>query len=76
MASSETVRFLLVLGLGGMAILAVFSLRRRKLSTWAYLTWGALAVLLPLVGPFLVIYSRPGERKRPRRPSASTSKQV
>lgn len=44
-----------------MMLLAVFYLRRRKLSGIAYLLWGVLAISLPLIGPYLVISSQPGE---------------
>jgi hypothetical protein len=36
-------------------------LRRRTMSTQEYLLWGLLAVLLPVLGPYLVISSRPGK---------------
>ena len=44
----------------GMSLLATFYLRRRQLSLLAYAGWGLLALLLPLMGPFLVIWLRPG----------------
>ncbi|GEM_PF-591158 len=58
--SASTVRFLLLLGLFGMALLAAFYLRRRELTLVEYIAWGMLAVCLPLVGPFLVILNHPG----------------
>lgn len=39
----------------GMAVLAAFSLRRRKLTPYQYISWGLLALLVPLLGPFLVV---------------------
>lgn len=47
-----------------MDILAAFYLRRRKLSPRAYLGWGLFALFLPLIGPFLVILSRPGQARK------------
>lgn len=56
----EFMRAFLVAGLMAMALLAIVYLRQRRLSISEYLLWGLLAVLVPLLGPFLVIWSRPG----------------
>ena len=53
-------RLLLCVCLIGIAMLAAFFLRGRSLSLPAYLGWGALIVLLPLIGPFLVMLIHPG----------------
>ena len=45
----------------GMLLLAVLYLRRREMSTLAYVLWGIFALVVPLVGPFVVIASRPGK---------------
>lgn len=45
-------------------MLAVLYLRQRKLSTLAFVLWGVLALVVPVIGPFLVIASRPGENHR------------
>lgn len=50
----------------GMMVLAGLYLRRRPLSPAQYLAWGAL-ILLPLVGPFLVILLQPGTPRPPAR---------
>jgi len=64
-----TMRALLIACMAGMALLAAFYLRRREMSTLAYLAWGLLALLLPLLGPFLVILNHPGNlRPSLRRP--------
>jgi hypothetical protein len=64
-----TMRALLIVCMAGMALLAAFYLRRRMMSTRAYLAWGLLALLLPLLGPFLVILNHPGHlRPSLRRP--------
>jgi hypothetical protein len=54
-------RTLLVICLLGMALLGGFFLRRRDLTLSEYISWGLLLVFLPLLGPFLVILSRPGK---------------
>ena len=46
-----------------MAVLAAFFLRRRNLSLLEYALWGLIAILLPAVGPFLVIWMRPGHKQ-------------
>ena len=62
--ASETIRILLVGCLFLMSLLAVLFLRQRRLSWTAYCAWGLLAVLLPAIGPFLVILAHPGQKKR------------
>ncbi len=58
---SDALRGLLAACLFGMALLAALFLRTRHLSTTAYIAWGLLALLLPAIGPFLVIALRPGQ---------------
>ena len=58
--SAELMRFLLLFCLLGMVLLAVLYLRGRRLSLAAYLGWGLLIILAPLLGPFLVILLHPG----------------
>lgn len=62
--SPQLMRFLLVACLVGMALLAILSLRQRKLLLNAYIAWGLLAILLPLVGPFVVLLAHPGESRQ------------
>jgi hypothetical protein len=45
----------------GLLLLAVLYLRRREMSTLAYVLWGVFALVVPVVGPFVVIASRPGK---------------
>ena len=47
-----------------MALIALFYLRKRDLSLAGYAAWGALAICLPVLGPFLVIAARPGRSAR------------
>lgn len=65
--SSALMRLLILLCALGMALLAAFFLRGRQLTPMSYLGWGLLAILLPYLGPFLVILYRPGQPLRPRR---------
>jgi hypothetical protein len=60
MPGTLVVKALLLLGSLGMAFLAVYYLYRRQLNWAAYCFWGLLAIALPVLGPFLVIVSRPG----------------
>ncbi len=57
----DVIRLLLAIGLLCMAILAIHYLRRRELTITEYIGWGLLIVLLPLLGPFLVIFYQPGK---------------
>ena len=61
--STETIRALLIGCLFFMALLAVLYLRQRQLSWIAYCAWGLLAILLPAIGPFLVILAHPGQKR-------------
>ena len=60
MPVAVVLKAVLVVTILAMAFLAVFYLRRRQLSWAAYCFWGLLALVLPVLGPFLVIVSRPG----------------
>jgi hypothetical protein len=64
--SPQLMRLLLVTCLLGMAILATLSLRQRKMPVSAYIGWGLIAILLPLVGPFIILLVRPGEGRQAR----------
>jgi hypothetical protein len=59
-------RLILLLCLLGMELLAAMYLSQRRMPFLAYLGWGLLAVLLPVVGPFYVILRRPGRRLHSR----------
>jgi hypothetical protein len=59
--SPDVIRALLVIGALCMAVLAVLYLRRRELTITEYIGWGLLIVILPLLGPFLVIFYQPGK---------------
>ncbi len=61
MSISTGLLILLILDIFCLALLAVFYLRKRQLSWLEYLFWGLLALLIPILGPFLVIISKPGK---------------
>ena len=64
MNGAVILQVLLVMDVVGMYALAVFYLTRRRMSWRQYLGWGLVAVIFPLLGPFLVIASHPGERRK------------
>lgn len=57
---AETLRILLAVFLVTMYVLAVLYLRQRRLSLGAYIFWGLFALVVPALGPFLVILLWPG----------------
>jgi hypothetical protein len=60
MSGTEVIRLVLLADILVMAFLAVFYLRQRKLSWLALFMWGLVALVVPVLGPFLVIAARPG----------------
>ncbi len=64
--NAASIRLLLVLCLTALYLLAMLFLRRRKLSFAAYALWGLFALLVPALGPFLVLLLRPGKPGRER----------
>lgn len=58
--SPTVMRALLVLCLLGMEVQAAMFISRRRMTFWQYAGWGMLAVVLPVLGPFLVILLKPG----------------
>jgi hypothetical protein len=63
--TAGTVRLLLLLFLFAMYVLALLSLRRRPLTWFQFAAWALFALLVPALGPFLVILLRPGQRRPP-----------
>jgi hypothetical protein len=59
----DLMRLLLLICMLSMVILAAFYLRARELSTWWYALWSLVVILLPLIGPFFVIWMRPGSKR-------------
>lgn len=66
MEGVEILRVVLAVDVAGMLVLALFYLRRRKLSRREQFLWGLVA-LFPVLGPFLVVASRPGAAPAPPR---------
>jgi hypothetical protein len=62
--SPDILRALLILCQFGMATLALLFLRTRILSLAEYIVWGLVALLVPYLGPFLVILSKPGLKQK------------
>lgn len=60
MLTAAMVRSLLMIDMAGMAVLALFFLRHRRMDWVSYCGWGLLAIGVPVLGPFLVIARRPG----------------
>jgi hypothetical protein len=58
--TGEVLRLILFADLFGMLMLAVLFLRGRQLTTLGYLCWGILALMVPVVGPYIVVAYRPG----------------
>ncbi|MDW8227595.1 MAG: hypothetical protein RMJ60_07335 [Anaerolineales bacterium] len=54
-----SMRLLLVIFLFAMYVLALVYLRRRPLTRAEFACWALFALLLPLLGPFLVLIMRP-----------------
>lgn len=65
--SPDLMRAILIAAILGMALLAALYLRRREMAIAEYLFWGLIIILLPLLGPFLVILARPGKSGKPLR---------
>ena len=61
MITAGVVRTLLIVDMVGMALLALFYLRQRRMTLVSYCGWGLLALLVPVIGPFVLISTRPGE---------------
>ena len=60
--SPDLMRLLLVICMLSMVILAVLYLRQRRLEPLEYALLGLAAILIPLIGPFMVIWIRPGNQ--------------
>jgi hypothetical protein len=66
MESIIILRTLLVVYAVGAFVLTIFYLHYRRCSVLEYVIWGAIALALPVLGPFFVIAARPGPKKRTR----------
>ncbi len=61
MEKAGVIRAILLVDIVAMALLAVIYLRQRRMNWVSYIYWGLLAIGIPVLGPFIVIASRPGE---------------
>ena len=62
--SPDLMRLLLLICILSMPMLAAFYLRQRGLAPLEYAFWGLCAILIPIIGPFFVIWIKPGQRIR------------
>lgn len=60
MDAAGVVKTILLVEIVAMSLLAVLYLRQRRMSWVGYLGWGLLALVIPVIGPFMVIARRPG----------------
>lgn len=58
--SPDLMRLLLLICMLSMVVLAAFYLRQRRLALLDYILWGLAAIVIPVIGPFFVIWARPG----------------
>lgn len=61
MITADVVRVMLFVEVVVTALLALVYLWQRQMSRMAFFCWGMLALLVPVLGPFMVIASRPGK---------------
>jgi hypothetical protein len=76
MDTAGVIRGVLIFDMAAIALLALFYLRQRRMSWTSWLCWGLLAVLLPVLGPFLVIVNRPGKWHPDPFPSSQLRREV
>ena len=63
LSTPELLRILLAATLIGLALFAGLYLNRRQLTSLETLGWGLVVLMVPLLGPFLVILAKPGKSK-------------
>ncbi len=61
MGAADIIRGMLLVVVIILALMAFLYLGRRRMIWPAYLVWGLIALVLPVLGPILVISLRPGE---------------
>lgn len=69
--TADVLRVLLLLSAICLFSLAIFYLTRREMPIQSFLGWGLLAVVIPFLGPFLVIVTQPGTRRSEPKQSKS-----
>jgi hypothetical protein len=55
------VQGLLAAGIFCMALIAISLLRKRRLTLNEYLAWGLVVILVPVIGPFIIVWIQPGK---------------
>ena len=68
MVTRDLLRLVLLVMGSGMLLLSELYLLRRLMDWFDYFAWGILAIVLPVLGPFLVIACRPGEPRLAQAP--------
>lgn len=63
--TSDLLRLLLLLFLFSLYALAIFYLSRRRLSPLQFAAWAIFALIVPLLGPFIVFLVRPEGKSAP-----------
>lgn len=66
MITAEIMRVLLEIVMLCMVFLAVAYLSRRRLTPIAFCGWSLLALVVPILGPIVVILLRPGKSRSAR----------
>jgi hypothetical protein len=61
MGTEGVIRTILLVDIVALALLSLIFLRQRRMDWISFCFWGLLALLVPVLGPFLVIANRPGE---------------
>ncbi len=61
MSTEGVIRIILLVDIVAMALLSLFYLRQRRMNWVSFCGWGLVALLVPVLGPFIVIANRPGE---------------
>lgn len=59
--SPDLMRQLLIVCMMLMAILAVLYLRGRRMALGKFALLGMVVILIPIIGPFIVIWMKPGD---------------
>lgn len=59
MTTTEVLRIVMIVLASAMTVLALHYLRGRGLPRFQAMAWALLALLVPVVGPFLVVVLRP-----------------
>lgn len=70
MATPKIIGLLLIIDIIVLAFFALFYLAQRRMHWFMYIGWALVAIIIPVLGPFLVISNHPGEWRSDPFPSA------